>query len=260
MLTPIQLKPNRILAGLALTFTLAFSDAPSAALVDVGDGLIHDTDLNVTWAQDANLFKTLATASGNAAIFVTTVINSVGGVIHDTPNSLDTPAHSGAYTLTAGDFNAATGQLSWWGAQAWVGYLNSISYGGETGWRLPITPIEISGYEMTDSELGHLFYTELGGLANTPITTKHNSNYDLFSNVPDSVYWYWSGTEFTADPRHAWSFYTYFGTQFDQYKDNQFFAWPVRAVPVPAAAWLMGSALLGLVGLRRRRTVALLEN
>jgi len=57
------LNPNRLLKSLSLSFTLCFSGTSLAALVNVGNGLIHDTDLNITWTQDANLFLTQATAS-----------------------------------------------------------------------------------------------------------------------------------------------------------------------------------------------------
>ncbi|HFD32315.1 MAG TPA: VPLPA-CTERM sorting domain-containing protein [Gammaproteobacteria bacterium] len=48
------------------------------------------------------------------------------------------------------------------------------------------------------------------------------------------------------------------GLQADNYKTSSFFGWAVQtgdvsAVPVPAAAWLFGSGLLGLVGAARRK-------
>jgi hypothetical protein len=47
---------TRLLAGLLLAAGL--SGAAQAALVDRGGGLIYDTDLNVTWLQDANYAQT----------------------------------------------------------------------------------------------------------------------------------------------------------------------------------------------------------
>ena len=103
--------------------------------------------------------------------------------------------------------------------------------------------------------MGDLFYTQLGGVQATSITTTHNANYNLFSNVQG--YAYWSGSEYAPDPEGAWDFFTYNGIQNVGYKDVQLYAWAVRlgdvaAVPVPGAFWLFGSAMVGLMGLKRR--------
>ncbi|MFZ4703951.1 MAG: hypothetical protein ACOYMG_28230 [Candidatus Methylumidiphilus sp.] len=58
----------------------------------------------------------------------------------------------------------ANGLMNWTGANAWAAGLN---VGGFTGWRLP-TALNAdgsgpcSGYNCTNSELGHLYYTEGG--------------------------------------------------------------------------------------------------
>ena len=39
----------------------------------------------------------------------------------------------------------------------------------------------------------------------------------------------------------------------DTYSTDQFYTLAGNAIPVPAAAWLFGSALLGLVGIKRRQ-------
>ena len=247
--------------SLAAVVLLPTTAVQAALVVPAGNSLVlNDTDLNVTWTQDANLFKTLATASGSAANFVTTIINSVGGKIYDTQNVYDTPASSGYHTLKASDFNTTWGLMTWWGAQAWVGYLNSISYGGVAGWRLPTTSPAVAGYNQTDSELGHLFYTDLGGVADHPITITHNATYNLFNNVQSDEYW--SGTENALLPENAWLFFTAAGYQNYFPKSSQFYAWAVRpgqvtSVPVPAAVLLMGSALFGFLGFGRRKAATL---
>lgn len=54
--------------------------------------------------------------------------------------------------------------MSWLDAKAWSASLN---IGGITGWRLPTADISCSGYNCSTSEMGHLFYDELGGIADT---------------------------------------------------------------------------------------------
>ena len=188
-----------------------------ATLFDRGHGMIYDDVLNLTWAQDANLFQTQATKNSN---LVCDIINFNGGVINDTPSNYD----NGTYTLTTADFNTDTGTMSWWGAQAWVNYLK---LGGVTGWILPSTPVEATGYNIISSELGDLYYNILGGVPNSSIVETHNDNYNLFVNVQSYVYW--SSSEFLSSPGNVWHFHTYEGLQ-DAYavKYMQFYAWAVH--------------------------------
>lgn len=51
------MKPNIALVCAAIVFTGA-ANVVQAALVDRGGGMIYDTDLNITWLQDANQAKT----------------------------------------------------------------------------------------------------------------------------------------------------------------------------------------------------------
>jgi hypothetical protein len=82
------------------------------------------------------------------------------------------------------------------------------------------------------------------------------TNSGPFQNLESYVYW--PGTEYAHSPIRAWTFHTDGGYQFSAYsKGNQFLARAVRPgqvapVPIPPAAWLFGSALAGLLGLRRR--------
>lgn len=194
------------------------SSVANAALVDRGGGLIYDTDLNITWLANANV----------------------------------------------------NGAMNWGGAMTWasnLSYYDSVRNVTYTDWRLPTTlqldpacsgqsGVDSYGYNCTGSEMGHLFYNELGGVAGQSITATHNTNYNLFQNVQSGLYW--SESEYAPYPYDAWYFNFLNGGQYMNYKGNDGYAWAVRpgdvaAVPLPATAWLFGSGLLGLLGAARAR-------
>ena len=239
---------NRFLTIALLS--LITSSAAQAALIARGTDMVYDDVNNITWASDANLFKTQAASNPN---LVSEIIVANGGVINDTPNYFDTVPNSGVYSLSSADFVTSSGTMSWWGAQAWA---NNLSLGGYTDWSLPTTAFQIAGYNQTNSQLGDLFYNQLSGVAGTSITTAHNDNYNLFSNVQSYIYW--SSTEYASVPLSAWHFVTYDGGQFGNGKFLQLYAWAVRpgdvsvaAVPLPGAVWLFLSGL-GLVSFKRK--------
>jgi hypothetical protein len=237
-------------AMVALLAGLGFTGTSQASLVARAGGMVYDDVHNITWAANANLFKTQVAGNVN---LVTEIIAGNGGVIHDTASYYD--GYTGIYNLSSADFNTTDGTMSWFGAQAWA---NNLTLGGVTGWSLPSTPVEEFGTDITTSQMGGLFYNQLGGAAMTDIATKHNANYDLFTNVQSYVYW--SGSEYTPNSNSAWTFATSTGYQhYIGNKGNQFYAWAVRsgdvaAVPVPAAVWLFGSGLIGLLSFTRRKT------
>lgn len=162
------------------------------------------------------------------------------------------------------DANAG-GSMNWSDANNWAA---GLDVAGVTGWRLPDTmqpdtscSIQMSGlsygFSCTGSEMGNLFYNVLGGSAGNSITSNHNANYDLFSNVQSSDYW--SATQNATNTSAAWLLNFDGGYQnHNLSKSNSRSGWAVysgdvSAVPVPAAAWLFGSGLLGLVGVARRK-------
>jgi hypothetical protein len=59
------------------------------------------------------------------------------------------------------------------GAITWIAAMNESSYLGFSGWRLP-TSDTCFQFNCTSSEMGQLFYTELGGEANINITSIRN--------------------------------------------------------------------------------------
>ncbi|HBA66355.1 MAG TPA: PEP-CTERM sorting domain-containing protein [Methylococcaceae bacterium] len=236
----MNMKQPLLAVGLLLGAASINANAALTSFIGAGNvGLVYSSLGNITWTQDGNLFKTLYDTDNDL----------VNQIVSLTPIYNDTA--KGERMIAAGDFNIEDGRMTWWGANAFVNYLNSISYGGSDLWRLPSAGSNPHvGYLQTSNELGQLFYNELGGVANRPIP---DSSY--FINEQASVYW--SGTEFTRDPNSVWYFLTNLGYQLTSSKSNQLFVWAVSPgqvpeVPLPGAVWLMGSGLLGLLGLKRR--------
>jgi hypothetical protein len=109
-----------------------------------------------------------------------------------------------------------------------------------------------------------MHYVTLGNLG---FCTPNNSNpsgcteqtgWDLTNTGPfslDESHFYWSGTVF--DPLNQVHFDFFSGVQGNVVSCCNF-AWAVRTgdvpavVPVPAAVWLFGSGLLGLIGMAKR--------
>lgn len=192
-----------------------------ASLISRGDGLIYDTDLNVTWLADAN------------------------------------------YARTSGyDADGLMDRLS---ARAWA---DSLIYGGYDDWRLPATPQpdptcssqmdSVSfGSNCTGSEMGHLFYRELGGAAGSSIQASSDPDGSLFVNLfPE---YYWSATTYAPGPNYSWDFG--FGDGLQRAGNvSHAYAMAVRSgdvsvpsraeVPEPGTWVLLVSALAGVAVLR----------
>ena len=192
------------------------STATPAALVDNGGGLIYDDVLDITWAQpDA---------------FV---------------------------------------NVSWDDADTWAA---GLTLGGVSDWRLPYisvaagagpfpgTPVDCSTateVACRDNELGYMFYYNLSGSFGS-ILASGDPDLALFPTLlnGDNIDRYWSNE---IDPIYAWSFsFVSDGNQSMELQGQNYDSWAVHtgnigAVPVPAAVWLFGSGLIGLLGLARRK-------
>jgi hypothetical protein len=118
--------------------------------------------------------------------------------------------------------------------------------------------------------MAYLYHIVLGNLSYYTATGAESGAYAGGSNPTSTLdnvgpfinfqsYGYWSSTEYIF-PSYAWYFNTIYGNQRDIVKTNSLYALAFRygdvavtTVPVPAAVWLFGSGLLGLIGMARRK-------
>jgi len=152
----------------------------------------------------------------------------------------------------------------------------AITWGGD--WRLPNTVdgpsvlgydgTTTAGYNIHNSELGHLYYVELGNLGFLPGTYTQGDlfrKYSLPFNELNMMSTYWSSTEYASDLSNAWYFTTSIGYQGTSNKFNGWWGLAVRPavvtsaqatpspVPEPSTVFLLGAGLVGLAGWRLRR-------
>lgn len=218
---------------------------------------------NVTWTKDANLLATWMASSadndGNGSLDVIDAIISASPIVNNRPNVW---SPLGTYNITSSDFSS-DGSTTWFGAMAYVNYLNFIKYGGSDKWYLPTAvnaTVDVIFNPPTNGvikgdELVELFYLELGGKT---FDGFQDSNY-VFSN---EVGLFWTGTDYGLFPLSnsaVYAFGTRYGLPAAPWKSWYQTAWAVTSdqisgVPEPES-FAMFSVGLGLVGgvVRRRK-------
>ena len=174
---------------------------------------------------------------------------------------------------------------SWYNQMNWADNL-SLTVNGMTydNWYLPETVdgdweygedgTTTAGFNITTSDMGHLYYTELGNIAYPgsppdpdPTATLQRSG--PFENLLSDAYW--SMTTAAANSLSAWVFMFASGYQTrdpkdglptDMYPGGGHSAIAIMSgriqvgsnVPVPTTAFLFGIGLLGFAGVARRKT------
>ena len=214
---------KRFLAVLgAGLFLLTITGMANAALTTIGTATYGGSDYNLIWDDDNN---------GNSVVW------------------LD-------YTNGAANWLAQNG---WAAGLVSDLYISTPGYAvtwDDAAWRLPSAGANPQGgYDQITSEMGDLFYNDLG-LSAYSSTTAAQLNATNFDNLIAA--WYWSGTECAYYPYFAWRFTMYYGDQFNDDKYHGGYGLAVRggqvsAVPMPAAIWLFGSGIAGLAALGRCR-------
>lgn len=201
---------------LPLVLLLCVCHPASAELIDRGNGMIYDSDQNLTWLKDANYAATQYLRSGGAR----------------------------------GDLD---GLMTWETANAWA---DSLLVGGFRDWRLPrvIDAADLGcdfaylgtdcGYNIDDSlsEIAYMFHHNLGNVSVFDETGRLRGgmnridwglvNHGPFKNLYNGPYW--TSVELAPYPRNAWGFLTHDGFQYDANKKNRFYAWAVRTGDVGA--------------------------
>lgn len=186
------------------------------------------------------------------------LIDRGGGLIYDSDLNI-TWLSNASYAVTSG-FDA-DGQMTWYQAASWIQSLNNSGFLGASGWRLPRADATCgANYNCTTSEMGHLFYLELGGRSNESILAISNSSLGLFTGIRSGVYWSETVVPASDGDDARFDFNFRIGWQDGRPVTYASYAWAVHdgdiaaasAVPLPSAFYMLGSGLITLFGLSNR--------
>ncbi len=204
----------RNLVKLLLIVLFLHGGASHAMLVNRGGGMIYDDVLDITWLSNANL--------GTGSVYDTLDGNADGLIF---------------------------------GARA-ILWASELVYGGFDDWRLPnATYTTTSGqqcyYNCTDSELGYMFYINLGVTAGSGVLSSSSPNMQLFENLTNGVYWNGISDPISTD---MGSFRMSDGLQSRHSMNYNYSAWAVRdgdvtTIPEPNTLYLL--IFIGLLPILR---------
>ncbi len=166
-----EIKMSRLLHLFFVLIVLGFAVTANAELIDRGGGLIYDTDLNVTWLQNANLFGPEDWFAANSMVSNLVYYDAARNVYWDDWRLPTVPYHDPTCS------------------QQFAG-----------------TPTKSYGFNCTGNEFGHLYYTELGNLSFYAPDGSTQPGYGLinsgpFINLKNNDYWL---------QQEEFSYYAYF--------------------------------------------------
>lgn len=262
-------------ALIAVSVTLsAFSLSAQAALTSIttssGTQLVYSSVSDVTWTKDANLLGTwIASSTDNNANGLADIIDSIIAYSPFIINSPNPYSPTGIYQLSNYDFGS-NGATSWFGALAFVNYLNSISYAGSNQWYLPTVDNLSRGFSTNTNgtfrgdESVELYYQELAGKPeyvydnfNAYYQPDHGPKENINTFTHLQLNYYWAGTEYASDPFKAYIFDNATGYQNLGAKAAFGYAWAmtpgqVTAVPEPERVAMLLLGLGVIAGVMRR--------
>ncbi len=245
----------------SMTIVLGFfTSLANAALWDRGNGLIYDDVLNITWMQDASYYTTL----------------KYGGLEGGSGGTGGLAENINWYAAKNWVDNLVYAGYSGWRLPRTLP-LNGVEYTGvlypdykgqaDAGWNISAPGTLYAG--STASEMAYMFHNNLG----------NNSFYDQwgysrnvgdfglvnsgpFINImvgtPVQYFGYWSESYDGRNPGDPWVYYFGLGYQLSRNENELHYVWAVHdgdigaTTPIPTAFWLLGSGLLGLLGVRRK--------
>ena len=219
----------------------------------------YDTVVGITWLADTKLIE-----------------SNTFGLPYDTELDEGNPAWQVIYS---------DGRATWQGALFWLDAMNAANYGGTNQWRLPTmmdtgepdcdysltggtdcgfnvqTTSGLPPYPATTvySEMGSMYYDTLGNIADYQSPVNGLTNTGPFDNLQPSSYW--TGLFHEGNVANVgWWFWFGDGFQYSGNEDPYEYAWAVHSgdvgeavIPIPAALWLFGTGLVGLIGVSRRK-------
>ncbi len=217
-----------VLSNVLFVMVSVFSMHAEAALQNLGvdslgNRLIYDSDLDITWYDYSNATNTWQ----NQVDWADGLSVNFGGNIYDN-----------------------------WRLPTTVDGLYDLGYDGTT----------TGGYNITTSEMGHLFYMGIGNTG--PYDTSGNrtdcsssspwclTNTGDFQNLQPNIYW--SDTEYAANANISWYFSFSHGFQRinnESYNYNALAVSPGLAVvpePVSSTLFIVGGATLGFRRFRKK--------
>ncbi|MFQ6334424.1 PEP-CTERM sorting domain-containing protein [Methylophilus sp. 3sh_L] len=264
-------RTRSILSTISFLVLACFHAQAEAALVSYSSNnvdLFYSSISDVTWTKDANLLATMIAESSYSTVVDAIISANTGVSFGSTPHS-----------LTSADFSSV-GETSWWGAQAFVHYLNHINYAGSDQWRLPsVTDIGNDGctWSLSGTDCGYssftngtnaanefaeLYYKELGL---EPYGGPRSSYYGISTPFSQVQSFYWTGTEVVNAVDGAFEFFATYGYQEVYTKDSTvWFAWAITpgsivpvdvpsTVPEPYSAALLTAGIGSLLARARQR-------